>query len=116
MFIPSSKKDVVLTIIICALTLVLALTWRSKQIAVGELEIAKYKLSSCQDDLKLAKEKNQSLKEISNKSLALSEKLNATFDKTTTQHIAIMDMMYRRIKNGEVPEPIVREYLQIVKQ
>ncbi len=112
MLIQSSKKDVVLTIIVCALTIMLALTWRSKKIAVGELEIAKYKLSSCQDELKLAKEKNQALKENSSKSLDLAKNTLPLLD----QHKAIMDMMYRRINNGEVSQSMMREYTDILKR
>jgi hypothetical protein len=112
MYIPSSKKDVVLTVIICTLTIALAVIWHSHQIANGELEIAKYKLASCEEDLKKAKEKNQVLRDSSIKSVELAENTIPILER----HKAVTDMICRRIKNGEISEPIIREYLQIVKQ
>jgi hypothetical protein len=107
MYIPSQKKDVVFTVIIGALLLVLALTWNAKRMATDELEITKFKLSNCEDDLKREKARRNRPQE-----LVMDQSAAPIIDK----HNAIMDMLLRRMKNGELSKSMMAEYEQILKR
>lgn len=111
MYIQSKTKDVLFTVVSGVLLLAIALTWNAGNHAKNSLEICEFKLSNCEKDLRWEKENNKRLTESNNKSLDMVKNTFPTLD----QHKAIMEMMYRRIKNGEVSKSMMTEYEKILK-
>jgi len=108
----SSKKDIIYISVICLLCLATALNWTSKNSVNRVLTIERSNLRNCQEELQREKESNKQLKENYKKALDTAKESQPILD----QHIAMMELFYKGIKNKEVSSSLIREYEQILKK
>jgi hypothetical protein len=120
MYIQSKTKDVVFTVVAGMLLLALALTWNSRSHLIVELDVCRFTLKNCESDLKREKENIERLRDqvLSEQQLArdntyaLSKKAIPIIEKFND----FIEMMDRRLKNGELSKSIMDEYAQIFKR
>lgn len=107
MYIQSKTKDVVFTVVAGLLLLSIALVWNSRRNAKDQLEITKFKLANCEDDLKREKARHNRPQEVAMDQSALP---------IIKTHNAVLDMLTRRMQNGELSESMKREFETILRQ
>lgn len=123
MYIQSKTKDVIFTVVAGLLLLSIALSWNSGRITKDELEITKFKLSSCESNLKSEKLSVARLKEeVASEKRRVLESMNDAAriankaTPTIKKYNSIMEMLLRRMQNGELSKSMIKEYEQILEQ